>query len=75
MTDTKRQWLADCFGLAVNSPRMDQIMGILELEERDRKIYELSGKVSTPGIAARFNLGERQVQVIVREQLEVRRAG
>ena len=75
MSDSKRQFIADCFGLAVHSPRMDQIMGILELEERDRKIYELSGKVATVDIAARMGMSERHVERIAKEQLEIRRAG
>lgn len=76
MTDTKRQFLADCFGLAFNSPRMDQIMGILELEERDQKIDKLRGDgLSAVDIAARMGMDRSTVTRIIKVQFEVRKAG
>lgn len=75
MSDTKRQFIADCLGLPPHSPRMDQIMVILEMEDRDQRIYGLSGKVPAQDIAVRFDITERRVEQITKERLIMRRSG
>lgn len=75
MSDFARKLLADSFGIAMNDPRMDQIMETLELARRDKQIYELSGKVETADIAVRFGVSQRHCERIVKDQLALRRTG
>lgn len=43
--------------------------------ERDARIYELRSSMTTLALAERFEMTERQIQRVVKIQLELRRVG